>query len=168
MYKGCNLYQAYCDFMFPVVMREYGFDYLANTNDLQPSDLSLHETLYDDGIVYRFMDMCDNNDWHFVEALFGWEDHKHWHLHTDDWHYLCKNRNDDHHDSDGWFTFPADMLFWYKDGFYCESCLDDFSVSLHRRGRSLHEELVLAKKRGKCYRTLPQPVIFANEWDYLY
>ena len=84
--------------------------------------------------------------------------------HTDVFEYPCHADDQDHRDYDGIYSFPADLLYWHKDGFYCEYCIEDkFLISLFRRGRSLEKEIKLAKERGKCYRKLPEPIYFGEE-----
>ena len=58
-------------------------------------------------------------------------------------------------------VYPADMLYWHKDGFYCEFCIDHrLLISVARRGRSLRRELQLKAERGTCHRRLPNPEYF--------
>lgn len=73
--------------------------------------------------------------------------------------YLCKcpECNDT--------AFPDDMLYWHKDGFYCEHCFDDHIwLSYWQRGRSLGTELKLKAERGRCYRSLPTPLYLCGNW----
>ena len=79
--------------------------------------------------------------------------------HIDVFEYPCKAGH-----ADGIQSFPADLLYWHKDGFYCEYCIEDkFLINLFRRGRSLEKEIELAKERSKCYRKLPEPIYFGEE-----
>lgn len=85
---------------------------------------------------------------------------------TKDAEYLCKTQDGDHEDFDfdGSFTFPADMLHWHQDGFYCEHChnwkFDIYDI----KGRSLDREIRLGRERGICHRTLPKPITeFLND-----
>ena len=80
--------------------------------------------------------------------------------HMEVFEYPCKAG---HSDYGGIHSFPADLLYWHKDGFYCVYCVEEeFLISLWRRGRSLEKEIELAKERGRCYRRLPEPIYFGE------
>ena len=77
---------------------------------------------------------------------------------TDDAEYECKTQDSDHENYDGIFTYPADMLYWHRDGFYCEHC-HSWKFNIYDiKGRSLSSEIRLGKERGICHRTLSQPI----------
>ena len=80
--------------------------------------------------------------------------------HKEEFEYPCEAS---HFSWDGQHSFPADMLYWRKDGFYCEGCIeDDFLISLPKKGRSLKKEIELPRQRGKCHRPLPNPIYFGG------
>ena len=173
-YNGQNLFNAYVESMWAFGMKRHAFYNQAPNTELlalqaafthQEGMPALGEILYFQTIVAEYFAFADEHDWDLYELIGGWQGQKHWDLWNPDWHYLCKNEDDSHWDGDGWFCYDADMLYWMRDGWYCEFCVDDdIHITTTNRGRSLAQELRLAKERGKCYRPLPTPVTFGNEW----
>lgn len=151
MYNGQNFFSAYVDSM-------RAFNHI---------DVETEAIYYDEIVNPFFINLCDEVGWDTCNALLGWAGMQHWDLWQEDWQYCCASDDPDHADGDGTFCFPADMLYWYRDGFYCEDCFHEhFCVTLFQRGRSLKQELQLAKQRRKCYRTLPKPVVFGGEYGW--
>lgn len=152
------MYHGFYDFMFKYEAEKMGI------LDGTETHFNYHLNEYIGNAIFaEFSSLCADQDWSLHDAILGWEGAKHWDLWQEDWEYLCKSTNYQLHPGGyGLEPFPAEMLYWHSNGFYCEDCLewefDQFDIM--RRGRSLAEELKLAKQRGKCYRTLPQPVIF--------
>ena len=77
--------------------------------------------------------------------------------------YYCANDCDDHyehgHEEGTWVRhcYPPNMLYWHKDGFYCEDCIDN-ALYILLEAKSLSAEIVLSKLRGFSYCPLPEPI----------
>ena len=77
---------------------------------------------------------------------------------VEDAEYNCSNL-ECQTDWDNPLSYPPDMLYFHKGGWYCEYCFDfQLHIDITNRGRSLLEEIRLGKERGVCYRTLPEPI----------